>query len=130
MKALLNIAPEGPDTLVVGDLPDPEPAARQVRIRVRACGINFRDVLMIEDRYQFKPPRPFAPGIEVSGIVEVLGTGVSNLQVGDHVIAYVGWGGLAERVVVDEVRCTRFPTSMSFDQAAGLLISHATTCMG
>jgi NADPH2:quinone reductase len=130
MKALLSIAPGGPGTLVVGDLPDPEPAARQVRITVRACGINFPDVLMIEDRYQFKPQRPFAPGIEVSGIVEVLGPGVSNLQVGDHVIAYVGWGGLAERVIVDEVRCTRFPPSMSFDQAAGLLITHATTLHG
>jgi NADPH2:quinone reductase len=102
MKALLSTAAGGPETLALGELPDSEPGATQVCVTIRACGINYPDVLMIEDRYQFKPARPFAPGIEVSGIVNRCGPGVATLGVGDRVIAYLGWGGLAERVVVDE----------------------------
>ena len=73
MKALLSETPGGPETLVLRDLPDPEPAAGQLLVRVRAAAINYPDVLIIEDKYQFRPPRPFAPGGESAGTVETLG---------------------------------------------------------
>ena len=78
MKALLSAAPGGPETLELVELPDPGPGPGQLLVRVRACAINYPDVLIIEDRYQFKPPRPFAPGGEVAGTVEAVGEGVEG----------------------------------------------------
>ena len=80
MLALLSRQPGGPDTLALEELPDPRPGPGQVLIAVKACGVNYPDLLIIEDRYQFKPERPFAPGSEVSGIVEEVGEGVADLE--------------------------------------------------
>ena len=77
MRALLSTSPGGPDTLELADLPDPEPGPGQLLVRVKACAINYPDVLMIEDKYQFRPERPFAPGGEIAGVVERLGEGAS-----------------------------------------------------
>ncbi len=127
MKALLSRAPGGPETLEVAELPDPVPAAGQVVVAVRACAINYPDVLIIEDRYQFKPPRPFAPGGEVAGIVDSVGEGVTGWQPGDRVIGMVGHGGLAEKVAVDAARLYRLPEGRSFAEGASLILTYATT---
>ena len=127
MKALLSKAVGGPDTLVLDDLPDPKPTRGEVVIAVRAVGVNFPDVLIIEDKYQFKPERPFAPGGEVSGVVEALGEGVTHLKVGDRVLAMTGWGGMAEKLAVDASRCVPVPHEMGFDVAAGFVMTYGTS---
>ena len=81
MKALLSTATGGPETLVLGDLPEPVAGPGQVVVAVKACSINFPDTLIIEDRYQFKPPRPFAPGGEIAGLVDSIGEGVTGFAV-------------------------------------------------
>src|ERR1700680_1187688 len=86
MKAMLSRAAGGPETLVLEELPDPRPGPGELLLAVKACGVNYPDVLIIEDRYQFKPPRPFAPGGEVAGVIEAVGAGVSALRPGDRVI--------------------------------------------
>ena len=79
MKALVSRVPGPPESLVLEDVPEAEPGPRDVRIRVAACGVNFPDVLIVQDKYQIKPPRPFIPGAEVAGIVECVGADVSTV---------------------------------------------------
>jgi len=127
MKALLSRAPGGPETLELADLPDPVAGRGQVVVRVRACAINYPDVLIIEDRYQFKPPRPFAPGGEIAGVVEQVGEGVTGWAPGNRVIAMLGHGGLAERVIADPARLYRLPEGRSFAEGASLILTYATS---
>jgi NADPH:quinone reductase-like Zn-dependent oxidoreductase len=127
MKALLSTAPGGPETLELRDLPDPVPAAGQLLVRVKACAINYPDVLIIEDKYQFRPERPFAPGGEIAGIVEGIGEGVSGWSPGDRVIAMVGHGGLAEKVLVSALLAVRLPEGRGFEEASALILTYATT---
>jgi len=127
MKALLSKAPGGPETLSLEELPDPVAGKGQVLVAVRACSINFPDVLIIEDKYQFKPARPFAPGSEISGVVEAVGEGVTGWAPGDRVLATTGHGGLAEKVVIDAARLYRLPEGRSFEEGAALLLTYATT---
>ncbi|MGU3315734.1 NADPH:quinone oxidoreductase family protein [Sphingomonas sp. M6A6_1c] len=127
MRALLSTAPGGPDTLELTELPDPAPAQGQVRIAVKACAINYPDVLIIEDRYQFKPPRPFAPGGEIAGVIDALGEGVSDWQVGDRVMGVIGHGGLATSIVTEPQRLYRLPDERSFAEGAALILTYATT---
>ncbi|MFS0772341.1 NADPH:quinone oxidoreductase family protein [Sphingomonas sp. 1P08PE] len=127
MRALLSRAPGGPETLELAEAPDPAPAAGQVVVAVRACAINYPDVLIIEDKYQFKPPRPFAPGGEIAGTIAALGEGVTGWQVGDRVIGMIGHGGLAERVVVPVASLYRLPEGRSFAEGASLILTYATT---
>ncbi|WP_188055794.1 NADPH:quinone oxidoreductase family protein [Sphingosinithalassobacter sp. CS137] len=127
MKALLSKAPGGPETLTLEELPDPAPGKGEVLVAVKACSINYPDVLIIEDKYQFRPQRPFAPGSEISGTVAAVGEGVSGWAVGDRVIATTGHGGLAEKVVVPADRLYRLPENRSFEEGAALLLTYATT---
>lgn len=127
MKALLSIAPGGPETLTFGDVPEPAIANGKVRIRVRACSINYPDVLLIRDLYQIKPPRPFVPGGDIAGIVDAVGAGVQHLRVGDRVLAGAGIGGLAEQCVVDATSCFSIPHTMPFDTAAALVTTYGTS---
>ena len=94
MKAVLSKEVGGPETLVVENIDEPTPGKGEVLIKVAACAINFPDTLIIRDMYQFKPPRPFAPGGEISGTIEAIGEGVSDFAVGDRVMCGVGNGGL------------------------------------
>ncbi|WP_282009796.1 NADPH:quinone oxidoreductase family protein [Brevundimonas aveniformis] len=126
MRALLSKAVGGPETLVLEEVDDPTPGKGEVIIEVKAVGINFPDTLIIEDRYQFRPPRPFAPGGEIAGVVESVGEGVTTLRRGDRVAAMVGWGGLAERVAVHAGRCLKIPKEMPFDEAAGFIMTYGT----
>lgn len=127
MKALLSEAPGAPDTLVLRDIAEPVPGRGQVRIAVRYCGINYPDVLVIEDKYQFKPPRPFAPGSEMSGVIDAVGEGVTEFKVGDAVIAAATSGGLAEKAVTAASACVSMPEGMPFDAAAGLIFTYGTS---
>lgn len=127
MKALLSHAPGGPETLTIDELPDPVAGPGQLLVRVRAAAINYPDVLIIEDKYQFKPPRPFAPGGEIAGEVEALGEGVTNWKVGDRLIAVPGWGGLVEKIAIDAKSAFRLPDHRSFTDGAALLLTYATS---
>ena len=127
MRALLSKAPGGPETLVIDELPDPVAGPGQVVVAVKACSINYPDVLIIEDKYQFKPPRPFAPGSEISGVIESIGEGVSDWAVGDRVLGVTGHGGLAEKIAIDAARLYPLPKGRSFEEGAALLLTYATT---
>jgi len=127
MRALLSEVAGGPETLKLAELPDPVAGAGQVVVAVKACSINYPDVLIIEDKYQFKPPRPFAPGGEIAGVVEAVGEGVTDFAPGDRVLAMVGHNGLAEKVAVDAARLYRLPEGRSFEEGASLLLTYATT---
>jgi NADPH:quinone reductase-like Zn-dependent oxidoreductase len=127
MKALLSIEPGGPETLRLSNLPDPTPGPGQLLVRVRAAAINYPDVLIIEDKYQMRPPRPFAPGGEVAGEVLGLGEGVTGWSVGDRLIAVPGFGGLAEQIVIPAAAAFRLPGSRSFTDGAALLLTYATS---
>jgi NADPH:quinone reductase-like Zn-dependent oxidoreductase len=127
MKALLSNAPGGPETLTVEVLPDPVPGPGELLVRVRAAAINYPDVLIIEDKYQFKPPRPFAPGGEIAGEVLGLGEGVTGWSVGDRLIAVPGWGGLAEKIVIPAKTGIPLPAKRSFTDGAALLLTYATS---
>ena len=127
MKALLSTIPGGPETLELAELPDPEPGPGELLVRVRATAINYPDVLIIEDKYQFKPPRPFAPGGEIAGLVEAVGDGVEGWAVGDRLIAVPGWGGLAEKIVINARSAFRLPENRSFVEGAALLLTYATS---
>jgi len=127
MKALLSHEPGGPETLRLDELPDPNPGSGELLVRVRAAAINFPDVLIIEDRYQLKPPRPFAPGGELAGEVEAVGEGVEGWNVGDRIIAVTGFGALAEKVVIPARSAFRLPEERSFEEGAALLLTYATS---
>jgi NADPH:quinone reductase-like Zn-dependent oxidoreductase len=127
MKALLSTAPGGPETLQLTELPDPVAGPGQLLVRVRACAINYPDVLIIEDKYQFKPPRPFAPGGEVAGVVEAVGEGVQGWSVGDRLIAMIGHGGLAEKVLVAAAMAVPLPDERSFEDGSALILTYATS---
>jgi NADPH:quinone reductase len=127
MKALLSKEPGGPDTLVLEEVPDPVAGKGQVVVAVKACSINFPDVLIIEDKYQFKPPRPFAPGSEIAGVIESVGEGVEGWAPGDRVLAMTGHGGLAEKVAIDAGRLFALPEGRSFEEGASLVLTYGTT---
>jgi NADPH:quinone reductase-like Zn-dependent oxidoreductase len=126
MKALLSHEPGGPETLRLTDVPEPMPGPGDLLVRVRACAINFPDVLIIEDKYQLKPSRPFAPGGEIAGEVIAVGQGVDGWSEGDRLIAALGFGGLAEQVIVPAGRAIRLPAERSFEQGSALLMTYAT----
>ncbi len=127
MRAVLSTTVGGPETLVVETIADPTPMKGEVVIDVRAVGINFPDTLIIEDRYQFKPARPFSPGAEVAGVVEAIGEGVKGLHKGDRVIAVPGWGGLVERIAVPARSVIKMPDAMSFEEGAALIMTYGTS---
>jgi NADPH:quinone reductase-like Zn-dependent oxidoreductase len=126
MKALLSREPGGPETLRVEDVPDPVPGPGELLVRVRACSINYPDVLIIEDKYQLKPPRPFAPGSEIAGEVEAVGESVGAWKSGDRLIAATGYGGLVEKVVIPVERAIPLPAERSFEDGSALLLTYAT----
>jgi NADPH:quinone reductase-like Zn-dependent oxidoreductase len=126
MKALLSHEPGGPETLRIDDVPEPVPGPGQLLVRVRACAINYPDVLIIEDKYQLKPPRPFAPGSEIAGEVEAIGDGVEGWQPGDRLIAATGFGGLVEKIVIAAKAGIPLPAERSFEEGSALLLTYAT----
>jgi len=127
MKSMMSAAPGGPETLKLMETPTPEPGRGQVRIAVKAAGVNFPDTLIIRDLYQFKPPRPFAPGSEVAGIVEAVGDGAAHLKAGDRVLSGGASGGFATHFIADGARVHKIPDAMPFDEAAAFLMTYGTS---
>ncbi len=127
MRAMLCHRHGGVEVLEPGQLPDPVPAADEVVIDVRACGLNFPDVLMIAGKYQVQPPLPFAPGAEVAGVITSCGSAVTALSPGQRVLAYCGHGGLAEKVRVPAAQVLAIPDTMPFEEAAAFLLTFGTS---
>ena len=127
MRALLSLEPGGPETLRLTDLAEPSPGPGELLVRVRAAAVNYPDVLIIEDKYQFKPPRPFAPGGEIAGEVEAVGEEVVGWKPGDRLIAVPGWGGMAEKIVIPSKTAIPLPAERSFTDGAALLLTYATS---
>src|SRR5271170_5148074 len=127
MKALLSRQPGLPETLVLEDIPDPVAGPGQVLVNVRAVGVNFPDLLMIQDLYQIKPPRPFSPGGELAGVVERVGEGVTNVKPGDRVLVSPVRSAMAQKAIGQASNCWKIPDSMPFDEAAALLMTYGTS---
>ena len=127
MKAILCEQHGTPETLVYTETQDPVPNEKEVVIQVMACAVNFPDVLIIQNKYQFKPELPFSPGGEVSGIIEKVGLGVKHLKEGQRVLALCGWGGFAEKVKVTTDRVFPIPPQMDYITAASTLYTFGTS---
>jgi NADPH:quinone reductase len=127
MKAVLCKEYGLPQSLVIEEVPDLQPGKGQVVVDVKACGVNFPDTLIIQGKYQFKPPMPFSPGSEVAGVVRELGEGVQGVKVGDRVIAFTGHGGFAEQVVADASKLMPIPPGLDFDVAASFVLTYGTS---
>ncbi|MBP0443812.1 NADPH:quinone oxidoreductase family protein [Roseomonas sp. SSH11] len=126
MKAVLCREYGPASTLRVETVPDPRPGPGQVLLRVEACGVNFPDTLIIEGRYQQKPPMPFVPGGEVCGVVTAQGEGVSEPAIGARVAAVITYGGFAEAVAVDAAKAVPVPPGVSPEAAAALGLAYGT----
>jgi NADPH2:quinone reductase len=127
MKALLSTKIGPPESLTLADAPDPVAGEGEVVIAVKAAGVNFPDALIIEDNYQFKPERPFAPGGEIAGVVESVGAGVTQVKAGQRVIGSLGWGGFAEKVKAQATRVLPIPDAMPFDEASAFILTYGTS---
>lgn len=126
MKALLCRAYGPPESLVVDEVPPPEPAAGEVIVDVKAAGVNFPDTLIIQNKYQIKPPLPFSPGGELAGTVRAVGEGVKRVRVGQPVIGFTGWGAFAQCVAVPQERIIPMPEGMPFDVAGSFVMTYGT----
>jgi NADPH2:quinone reductase len=126
VKALLCTQFGPPDRLELRDLPSPAPDRGQVVVSVKAASVNFPDVLIIENKYQFKPPLPFSPGSELAGIVKEVGADVAHVKPGDRVMAFTVYGAFAEEIVLDAFRVLPMPDGMDFQTAAALLLTYGT----
>ncbi len=126
MKAIVCEKFGLPDTLVVKDIPSVSPGQGEVKIIVKACGINFPDGLIIQGLYQIKPPLPFVPGSDVAGIIEEVGDGISNFTPGDKVFGFVEHGGYAEETIIKAKACFPIPEGMDFITAASFMVAYGT----
>jgi NADPH:quinone reductase len=127
VKALLCKSHGLPETLVLEEVADLVPGPGQVVVQMKAAGVNFPDVLIIQNKYQFKPPLPFSPGSELSGVVHLVGDGVKHVKPGDAVIAFSGYGAFAEQVLVPAAAVIPLPTGMPFDLAAAFTLTYGTS---
>jgi NADPH2:quinone reductase len=127
MKALLCKAFGRAETLVLEDIADPQIKKNEILLEVHAAGVNFPDTLIIEGKYQFKPPFPFSPGGEAAGIVMAVGDKVTQLNVGDRVMALTGWGSFAEQVAVPGYNVLPMPAAMDFNTAAAFSMTYGTS---
>jgi len=127
VKAVLCKAYGPPESLIVEDVPSPLPGTGEAVIAVKAAGVNFPDVLIIENKYQVKPPLPFSPGSELAGLVKAVGDGVTSFKPGDRVMAITGYGAFAEEVKTDARRMLAIPPGMDFTTAAAFGLTYATS---
>lgn len=127
MRAMMATQWCEPADLKLTELPDPTPGAGQVLIDVHAAGCNFADILMVQGKYQVRPPLPFAPGAEVAGVVRAIGPGVDTCAPGDRVFAMLPWGGFADVAVAPAATVVRMPDQMSFEHGAGFGVVYQTS---
>ncbi len=126
MKAVLCQEFGAIDNLVLDEIPSPSIGAGQVKIRVRACGVNFPDILLVQGSYQLKPPLPFSPGLEIAGDISEIGEGVDGLQIGQRVVSTLMWGGFAEEVVAPGVMPMPIAAGLSYEEAAAIPLAYGT----
>jgi NADPH:quinone reductase len=127
VRAVLCKAFGPPESLVLEEVDDPVAGDGQVVVDVHACAVNFPDVLIIQDMYQFKPPLPFSPGAEVAGVISSVGPGVTEHRVGDRVLASTGWGGLAEKVAVTAAQAMPIGDDVDFEHACAFMYAYGTS---
>ena len=127
MRAALCKELGGPEKLVLEEVPSPPLRDGGVRIAIHAAGVNFADTLLIAGQYQDRPPLPFIPGMEVSGVVTEVASGVTHVKPGDRVLASVGRGGYAEEIVAEADIVHRIPDAMDFVTAAGFPVAYSTS---
>ena len=127
MKAVVCKQYGPPESLVIEDLPSPRPAAGEVVVSVKAASVNFPDVLIIQNKYQFKPPLPFSPGSELAGVVKEVGVGVTGWREGDRVIAFTTYGAFAEEVKTEAARLLPLSQGMDFVTGAAFLLTYGTS---
>ncbi len=128
MKAVLCKQWGSPESLVVENIPSPKADRAHVIVKVKACGVNFPDTLIIQGKYQYKPDLPFSPGAEISGVIKELGQGVSGVKVGDRVFAFVRCGGFSEEVSVPIEKIIHIPEGMNFETASAFVMTYGTSC--
>ncbi len=126
MKAILCSQYCGPDDLALADIPDPVAGPGEAVIAIKAAALNFFDLLMIQGKYQVKPPFPFSPSAEVAGVIESVGAGVTGLRAGDRVMASCGHNGAREKIALPETSIIGIPDNLDFDRAAGIIIIYGT----
>ena len=127
MKAVLCKSYGPPENLVLEEVDAPRPGGEQVLIDIYSTGLNFPDTLQIQGKYQFQPDFPFTPASEVAGRVAAVGENITDLRVGDRVMAMIGVGGMAEQVVADAASVEPIPDAMTFDTAAGFAMIYGTS---
>ena len=127
MKAILSNEPGPSETLILSETEAPTPNPYEVLIKVKAIGVNYFDALIIEDKYQFRPPRPFAPCSEISGTIDAIGEKVTGFAIGDRVLANISHGGMAEFACANFDKCFKIPDNMDFNSAAGFFITYGTS---
>jgi NADPH2:quinone reductase len=127
MKAVLCKQYGPPESLVVEDVPSPAPGPGEVVLTMKAASVNFPDVLIIQNKYQVKPPLPFSPGSELSGVVKDVGEGVTRFKPGDRVMAFTTYGAFAEEVKTDQTRLLPIPDGMDYPTAAAFILTYGTS---
>ena len=128
MRAFVLSATDTPPSVI--EIPMPEPGPGEVRLRIHACGLNFADLLMAKGTYQETPATPFVMGMELAGVVDALGEGVTHLKPGQRVAAFAGQGGLADYGCFPVERCLPLPDGMPFEHAAGFMVAYGTSHVG
>lgn len=126
MRALICEQFGPPEALRVQERPTPQPGPGEVLIEVRAASVNYPDALMVQGKYQVRPPLPFVPGAEAAGVVQAVGEGVKHLHVGQHVAAYTGTGAFASHLVADARAVLPLPPELPFDVASALPLAYGT----
>ncbi|MGY3454560.1 hypothetical protein ACVWW5_000010 [Bradyrhizobium sp. LM3.4] len=126
MKAILCSQYCQPDDLVLADVPDPVAGPGEAVIAIKAAALNFFDILMIQGKYQIKPPFPFSPAAEVAGVIESVGPGVTDVKVGDRVVASCGHNGAREKIALPAASIVKIPDNLDYDRAAGIIITYGT----
>ena len=126
MKAILCSQYCGPDDLVLSDIPDPVAGPGEAVIAIKAAALNFFDLLMIQGKYQIKPPFPFSPAAEIAGVIESVGAGVTDLKPGDRVAASCGHNGARQKIALPANSIVKIPDNLDFDRAAGVIVIYGT----
>lgn len=127
MHAWLCTTPSGVDALTWQELPTPQPKAGEVLLQIKAASLNFPDLLIVQNKYQVKPPLPFVPGSEYTGVVQALGAGVTHLQLGQHVACITGTGGFATHAIAPAAVCMTLPDDFPWVDAAAFMLTYATS---
>src|ERR1041385_8005765 len=127
MKVIRTHRWGGPENLVLEEVAPPVPGPGQALVKVNAASLNFPDLLLVAGKYQLKPPLPFVPGLEVSGIVESIGAGVEGFKRGDRVLAQTEMGGVAEFALAPATAVQRIPDQMSDEEAAAFSLVYQTS---